>query len=355
MPVTPSVILTRAGQHGEDEENAIELGLAIIGFRDVPSLADSKTRDEIKELLRAENPDDSESRIGNFSGQLHTFANRMTEGDIVVLPKKQSSQIALGRVTGPYAYQNINGHMRHTRPVQWINTDIPRTAFEQDLLYSFGAFMTVCRVKRNHAALRIEAVLETGRDPGGSAGVPVAGIDQVTQDELMDQDAESTSIDLGQIAHDQIVAHIQSKFSGHKLSDLVNAVLVADGWSTKVSPPGPDEGVDILAGRGPLGLDDPRLCVQVKSQPTAADVNVYRSLQGSMQTYNANQGLLVCWGGYTGPVLKEARQGHFAVRLWESSNLVEAIYRTYDKLPAEIQADLPLKQTWVLVLDTDDA
>ena len=52
---------------------------------------------------------------------------------------------------------------------------------------------------------------------------------------------------------------------------------------------------------------------------------------------------------------KEARQGHFAVRLWESSDLVEAIYRTYDKLPAEIQADLPLEQTWVLVPDTDEA
>jgi len=53
-------------------------------------------------------------------------------------------------------------------------------------------------------------------------------------------------------------------------------------------------------------------------------------------------------------VLNEARQGHFTVRLWESRDLVEAIYRTYDKLPAEIQADLPLKRVWMLVQEGDE-
>ena len=28
---------------------------------------------------------------------------------------------------------------------------MPRTAFEQDLLHSFGAFMTVCNISRNDA------------------------------------------------------------------------------------------------------------------------------------------------------------------------------------------------------------
>ena len=114
-------------------------------------------------------------------------------------------------------------------------------------------------------------------------------------------------------------------------------------------PAGADGGVDILAGRGSLGLDEPRLCVQVKSQNSPVDVTVLRTLQGSMQTYAARQGLLVCWGGYNKPVQQEARQSHFSVRLWESRDLVEAIYRTYDTLPAEIQAELPLKRVWMLV------
>ena len=157
--------------------------------------------------------------------------------------------------------------------------------------------------------------------------------------------------DLSQLAHDQIVAHIQARFKGHALADLVDAVLRADGWVTKPSPPGADGGVDILAGRGSLGLDEPRLCVQVKSQNNPADVTVYRTLQGAMQTFNAQQGLLVCWGGFNKVVLMEARTGHFSVRLWDSGDLVETIYRTYERLPAEIQAELPLKRGWMLVAE----
>ena len=39
------------------------------------------------------------------------------------------------------------------------------------------------------------------------------------------------------------------------------------------------------------------------------------------------------------------------VRLWDSSDLVGAIYRNYERLPAEIQAELPLKRVWMLVVE----
>ena len=57
----------------------------------------------------------------------------------------------------------------------------------------------------------------------------------------------------------------------------------------------------------------------------------------------------MCWGGFKKTVIQEARQSFFTVRLWESSNLVEAIYRVYDRLDEEIQAELPLKRVWMLV------
>src|SRR5262249_28972864 len=162
-------------------------------------------------------------------------------------------------------------------------------------------FMTVCNISRNDAERRVSAVLAGKPDPGlrvsiekpRKPGVPVPP-------------EPEEGPDLGQLANDQIVAHIQSHFAGHALAALVDAVLRADGWVTKVWPPGADGGVDILGGGGPLGLDEPRLCVQVKSQNSPADVTVYRTLQGTMQTYKAEQGLLVCWGGFNKAVLGEA-------------------------------------------------
>jgi restriction system protein len=339
------VFLTRGGKHGEDEDTALELGLAIIGFTDIPSLNEVKDYQQLYGLVESQMPGAKANAIGNRAGQLWTFAKVIQEGDIVVMPRKLTSQLAIGKVSGPYSYQLVGEKLRHTLPVTWNRPDVPRTAFEQDLLYSFGAFMTVCRIRRNDAERRVAAVLAGNEDSGPKISLATS---------KKAEDAESVVdvdevLDLGQIAHDQIVAHIQTRFAGHALSTLVDAVLQADGWVTKVSPPGADGGVDILGGRGPLGLDAPRLCVQVKSQNTSADVTIYRTLQGSMQTFKAEQGLLVCWGGFNKAVTTEAKMGHFSVRLWDSRELVQAIYRTYERLPPEIQAELPLKRVWMLV------
>lgn len=346
---TPKVYLIRAGSNGEEEDFVLENNLAVVGFHDVPSLEDAKDYDEVARIVSESYPDAKPRAAGNFAGQLWCFALDIQEGDIVVLPRKLTSQIAMGRVAGPYRYQDVNNEPRHTRPVEWLLSDLPRTTFRQDLLYSFGAALTVCNISRNEAVQRVQAVLRDGRDPGLQAQLR-----SLSESDSQFQDESDILSDLAQSAHDQIVREIQTSFSGHALTRLVDAVLRADGWVTSVSSPGPDGGADILGGRGPLGLDPPLLCVQVKSQDSPTDVTTYRTLQGTMQSFKAEQGLLVCWGGFTRSVLQESRQAHFTVRLWDSSDLVGAIYRTYESLPPEIQAELPLKRVWMLVPDIPD-
>ncbi len=348
-PTFPKVYLARAGRDGEDESYALDNGVATIGFAEVPSLAGATDSEGVLAMVKAALPGLKPRAAGNYAGQLWTFALGIKVGDTVVLPRKLTSQVALGRVTGPYEYRKVGDSYRHVHPVEWIRPDVPRSVFSQDLLHSFGAFMTVCNISRNHAEERVAAIMAGKPDPGF---VPVLG--KTPKVEAVMGNEESAGHDLALAANDQIVAHIQSRFHGHALAKLVNAVLIADGWSTKLSPPGPDGGIDIFAGRGPFGLDAPRLCVQVKSQNSPADVLVYRTLQGAMQSYKAEQGLLVCWGGFNKAVASEAKQGHFTVRLWESRDLVDAIYRTYERLPAEIQAELPLKRVWMLVQEGEE-
>ena len=147
------------------------------------------------------------------------------------------------------------------------------------------------------------------------------------------------------------LGYLEQHFKGHDLARLVDAVLKAQGYMTELSAPGPDGGVDILAGRGALGLEGPRLCVQVKSSQSSADVNILRALQGIMQTFKADQGLLVSWGGFTKAVENESRLSFFSVRLWDAGDLVEAVLGNYDKLPKELQTELPLKRIWALVIE----
>jgi len=238
-------------------------------------------------------------------------------------------------VEGPYQYQrDLPGGPAHTRPVSWIRTDIPRSAFDQDLLHSLGAFMTVCQIQRNNAEARIQALLRGKRPP--------------TPDP-----AEEAVTDIEQYARDQIVAHISRKFRGHDLPRLVDEILRARGYHTQLSPAGPDGGVDIIAGRGAMGFDPPRACVQVKSSDSPVDVGVMRELQGVMKSFGAEQGLLVSWGGFKNSVLSEARRLFFEIRLWDAGDVVNALLEDYERMSPELQAELPLKRVWALVPEGD--
>src|SRR5690606_33117802 len=130
------------------------------------------------------------------------------------------------------------------------------------------------------------------------------------------------------------------------LERLVAAILRAQGYTTYESPPGPDKGVDILAAPGPLGFGHPRICVQVKSTNDTVDLPTLNQLVGAMHNTKADQGLLVSWGGFKGSVTKEVPNQFFQVRLWTQKKLIEELQANYDKLDAELRAEIPLKQIW---------
>ncbi len=332
-----TVWLVRAGRYGERETLALEQGLAVIGWEELPDLGDVASRGELEELVRVTYPDAGKGRVANWVGQLWAFRERMQVDDLVVLPQKTQAAIAIGKVAGPYTYRvDLGADVHHTRPVEWLRTDIPRARFDQDLLYTFGAFLTVCQISRHNAEARIRAML-TGQP------VPTSPLSNGEPDE------SETPVDLEQYAADDLVEFISQRFKGHELARLVDAILQTQGYQTLVSPAGADGGVDIIAGSGPMGFDAPRLCVQVKSSETAAGAAVLRELQGTMKNFGADQGLLVSWGGFAAPLLKEAHHLHFEIRLWDAGDVVANLLRRYDQLTPGIQAELPLKRIWVRV------
>ena len=102
MSEPAKVYLTRAGKRGEDEEYSLEHGSAVIGFQEVPSLEGAKDYDAVLKIVRENLPTKKPRAIGNIAGQLWAFAVAIDKDDIVVLPRKLTSQVAIGRVKGPY-------------------------------------------------------------------------------------------------------------------------------------------------------------------------------------------------------------------------------------------------------------
>lgn len=265
------------------------------------------------------------------------------DDDLVVLPVKTTGTIAVGRVSGPYRYrEDLREDTKHTRSVEWLATSVPRDNFDQDLLYSFGAFLTIGQVRRDDAEQRVLKAI-------GFASTPM--VPDTTSDDA-DADVEGAP-DVSALAGEQVRQFISRRFAGHELARLVSAILEAQGFEVTQSPAGPDHGVDILAGAGPLGLDHPHMVVQVKTGQ--ADVDTYRALRGTMQAFSAEQGLLVAWKGFRGTVRREARPDHFTVRLWDADDLLEELAKVYERLADDIRSELPLQRVWTLLPEADDS
>ena len=81
-----------------------------------------------------------------------------------------------------------------------------------------------------------------------------------------------------------------------------------------------------------------------------AGVDEYRVIFGLNNLTNADQGLLVAWGGFKGNVRREARPQHFSMVLWDADDTLDALFAVYDELREDVRTRLPLKRTWTLVL-----
>ena len=154
--------------------------------------------------------------------------------------------------------------------------------------------------------------------------------------------------DVERSARDQITRLVLARFKGHGMAELVGAILRAQGFSTHISPPGPDGGIDILAAPGTFGFSEPRICVQVKSQQSPIERTVLDALGGVMKKVNATHGLLVCWGGFKSSIDRDETQQFFHVRLWDADDLIDELLGVYDKLDADLRALVPLKRVWTL-------
>lgn len=69
------VYLVRGGHTGEDEEYSLDHGLAIIGFRDFPSLEGKKDYNAIVKSVTEAKQDMKPRAVGNYAGQLWAFCN----------------------------------------------------------------------------------------------------------------------------------------------------------------------------------------------------------------------------------------------------------------------------------------
>ena len=246
--------VVRGGSRGEREAEALDNGILTLGFGLLEDLSGVSGREGFIEVLRKIHPDGSLHQVRNYGRQVWSFVEQIQPEDLAVMPKKRTGLVAVGVFLGDYLFRSGAGDFAHGRRVSWINTQVRRDQLGDDLKRSLSADSTVFRPRSENAEERLRALAEGSTSNG--TGVAV---------ESSVQDVESTvdepALDIEEYALGQVREYVERNFHGHALSYLVAAVLKAEGYRVTVSPPGPDGGVDILAGKGPMGFDSPRICV----------------------------------------------------------------------------------------------
>jgi restriction system protein len=338
--------LVRTGKHGEHEQRFLDEGRIYLTWNELnDDLHQQNTRELLRDLHRKVYPERTNAQIGASLGQVWAFTQVMNRGDWVALPSKRKAAIHFGEIKGDYVYHaNADRPYHHSREVSWFATDIPRTAFDTDILAAFGAMSAICQIKRNDAEKRVRTMVQIGGNP------PPLNLVPPDPDET-----DEGPLDLEQFARDRIAKLIQAKFTGHGMARLVDGLLQAQGYTTHRSPPGPDKGIDILAAPGPLGFGKPRLCVQVKSGGSPLDRTTLDLLIGVMQNVQAEQGLLVSWGGFKSSIEKEVANQFFRVRLWDQDDLIRELLEHYDEFDEELRAEIPLKRFWTVAAADGEA
>ena len=281
-------------------------------------------------MLEERFPEEKAKALVNWSSQVWPFVKEMAIGDWVVMPSKLQSGLYFGELTSDYRFEAAGPNpYYHWRSINWFSGLIPRTVFPKDLLYSFGAFMNICRIQRNDAEARVKAMAARNWEAEGvknSAPRTSTGFQGGAGSE---EAAEAANVILEDLATDRIEQLIEARFKGHDLALLVEAILQAEGYTTYRSPEGADRGADILAGGGELGFGKPQICAEVKSGSDPVDRPTVDKLIGAGQKFGAETCLFVGWGGFRPNVQKELARDFFRVRLRSRKELLEKLFALY--------------------------
>jgi restriction system protein len=172
--------------------------------------------------------------------------------------------------------------------------------------------------------------------------------DDVPVETATSQSQEANLTLLEEKAISGIKDFINSK-NPYEFQNLVAALLRAMGYYTPfVSPKGKDGGLDIIAYQDPLGIQTPRLKVQVKhypENPIAADA--IRSLKGLING-GEEVGLFVTSGRFSNDAERFAREANVHIKLINGEELISLWQQFYEKMDDDDKNLLPLHPIYFL-------
>jgi restriction system protein len=131
------------------------------------------------------------------------------------------------------------------------------------------------------------------------------------------------------------------RLTADDMEQLAAAILRAMGYKTRVMPKGPDRGVDVHASPDGLGLEEPRVKVQVKHRSgTSIGSEDIRCFLGGLRA--GDKALYISSGGFTREAKYEADRSIIPLTLLGLDELASLIVSHYESFDIEGRVLMPL-------------
>jgi restriction system protein len=324
--------MVRSASGGRLADEFREKGVVAIGWGDVGDLKQCTDKQEILDKVVQCWPDWPSGKQQSSASQLYRFRDKLKSGDRVVTYDSSRRIYHVGTIKGDYKHEpGVVPPFENIHEVAWEAT-IERDDLSASTRNSLGATLTLFKIPQS-AASEIEQLLKGQR--------PVA---EPVDDEEEEED-EAQLLERYREAALEFVKDRVSRLDDREMEELVAGLLRAMGYKTRVSDPGPDRGIDILASPDGFGFESPRIIVEVKHRPNSAmGAKDLRTFLGGRHA--EDKGLYVSTGGFTKDARYEAERAKIPLMLMDLNSLVKSLMEYYEHTDSETRALVPLTRTY---------
>lgn len=323
--------MVRAGEGGFLIDRFEKENIVVIGW-EIGDLTNIKDKKELRSLIKEELPEKSDPQVNSIIGSVGRFRFDFKKGDKVVSYNTQERTYLIGEIVSGYIFdpnffpENPLEYC-DVRKVKWLGK-VKRDDLRTSTKNILGAALTLFRIN-DDLAKEILSVL------GGKKDIEIESENEETTEFLK----EDILFKSHEFVKDNII-----KLDWDEMQELVAGLLRAMGYKTRVSPKGADMGKDILASPDGLGLEEPRIVVEVKHRKGKMGASEIRSFTGGLR--RGSKGLYVSTGGFTHEAKYEAERSEIPVTLIDSDILVQFIVQYYDQFDNDSRSLIPLTKIY---------
>ncbi len=335
MPPRPRTWIVRAGKNATWIDDFRTNSVVAIGWRETGPILSTATDTELETVFSRTFPSAKPGSRRVWQAQVRRFLADVQPGDPVATYDPNERVYLLGTIVGQPEWRD--GPLPRVRAVKWTHRAL-RDGLTVETRNGLGSIATLFRANQEAS----DELWSKGEPIDNASGQVVPLV--VPKGEEAPENSESILREEVQLKAEQFIEDRIAQLDWKQMQELVAGILRAMGYHATVAADGADRGVDIFASPDGLGLQEPRIFVEVKHRNGAMGADELRAFLGGRRA--GDRCLYVSTGGFTKEARYEADRANVPLTLVTLPKLRELLLQHYERLDPVTRALVPLQRLY---------